>query len=515
MPGRVVDPVTQVAGFPYSTEVEAWQNLEWESNSSPWKVKLGTGLFDEPAWNTMKFACGQNGGVSFTGSQQDVNSKGKTSSLAIRNNTEIGGETAFGGVKAHLTVGGDWSWKTSTSDTTSITNDLGANISMQLCGPDVPAGTKCVYNLVVRPYFLQATDSTAPWIPEAFREQRPWAITWKVDKAESCIAPCPDVCSGATARAKPLAVAAPAVAPQRIFKFGQSLPPRHASGRIVGGSGGGDTGDPLSHYSLQGGRLQWVDENGAEERIPLTADTFVPSDEVSFDINGRSWSTVGAIGAWTRSGNVWTFTSGGQVQQNRVLLNLDFGTATFDLQLQKVDFQGRILAAVGDIPMNITVNGMFTFHTVLRHDFDIAWKLTQLPVNNTSMQLTAFNGRYNNAAGSGNMTLAGTLPVELPAFGDIALKMNDRPLLLPLLSMDGFREAFEGGGIFTYVKEGLNLKIDFGKKTWSATLNNPAFQKLLALRWGGSRIALHVGGIPWYNQEHAIVDFTANLSLHN
>jgi hypothetical protein len=515
MPGRVVDPVSHVGGFPYSTEVEAWHNLDWESNSGPWEVKLGTGQFNEPAWNTMKFACGQNGGVSFTNSQQDVRSEGKTSSLDIKNTTEVGVDTSFGGFKAHLTVGGDSTWKTSTADTTSITNDLGANIHMVLCGPEVPAGTKCVYNLVVRPYLLRATDSTAPWIPTAFKEQRPWAITWQVDNAESCIAPCPDVCSsGVVAAAKPLAVATTA-ASQKIFKFGQSLPPRQASGRIVGGSGGGDSGDPLSHYSLQGGRLSWVDENGVETRIPMTADTFVPSDGVSFDINGRSWSTIGAIGKWTRSGDVWTFISGGQVQQNRVLLNLDFGTATFNLQLQKVDFQGRILAAVGDIPMNITVSGQYTFHTVLRHDFDIKWQLTQPPINNTRMQLTAFNGRYNNGAGSGDMTLEGTLPAVLPSFGDLALKMNDRVLLLPLLSMDGFREALESGGVFAYVKEGLNLKIDFANKSWSVKLNNQAFQKLLALRWGGSRIRLDVGGLPWYNQESAIIDFTADLTMHN
>ena len=83
------------------------------------------------------------------------------------------------------------------------------------------------------------------------------------------------------------------------------------------------------------------------------------------------------------------------------------------------------------------------------------------------------------------------------------VKMNDRTLMLPLLSMDGFREAFESGGVFKYVKAGLNLNVDFGSKTWSATFNNKAFQKLLALRWGGSRIQVNVGGSPWYNREHA------------
>ena len=103
----------------------------------------------------------------------------------------------------------------------------------------------------------------------------------------------------------------------------------------------------------------------------------------------------------------------------------------------------------------------------------------------------------------------------LKDFGDIALEMNDHQLLLPLLSVDGFREAYEGGRDFRYVKEGLNLDLDFGAKTWSVTLNNQVFQQLLALRWGGSRIAIKVGAIPWYSRDNAIVNFTTNLTLHN
>ncbi|HWR52874.1 MAG TPA: hypothetical protein VN428_17320 [Bryobacteraceae bacterium] len=510
MRGLVPDPATGAGGFPLSTDLDSWQNVDWETNSQPWEVVAGSGALGEPSLNVLKMTAGQNAGVYLTEEKKDVRTEGVTNALGIQNTTEVGADTAFGGFKAHLTVGADWSWKTTTSDTTSFTKDVGFNLKMKLCGPDVPPGTRCVTSLEMRPFILKAKDSSAPWIPDAFRGQKPWAITWQVLSYQSYIQPAPVAASGLVAATALGPLAAPDL---RIARYGQSLPPRHASGRIVGGSGGGEPGDPLSHYSLQGGRLQWVDENGVETRIPMTADTFVPADGVSLDINGHTWSSLGETGEWTRDGDVWTFTSGADVRENRVLLTLDFGQGTFNLQLAKVDFQGRIRAAVGEIPMNITVNGLYTFHTVLRHDFDVTWHLTQPPINNTRMQLTAFNGRYNKAAGSGNMTLEGTLPAVLPAFGDIALKMNDRVLLLQLLSMEGFREAFESGGSFRYVKEGLNINLDFGNKTWAVTLNNQAFQKLLALRWGGSRIALNVGGLPWYDQEHAIVDFTAKLSL--
>jgi len=68
---------------------------------------------------------------------------------------------------------------------------------------------------------------------------------------------------------------------------------------------------------------------------------------------------------------------------------------------------------------------------------------------------------------------------------------------------------------FKRVKERLNLDLDFGRKTWPATINNQASQKLLALRWGGTRTTLDVRGMPWYNQELAVVNLTANLTLHN
>lgn len=517
MPGLMTgagfrDPTTgALTGFPASQDLAGWHALEWESNSGPWLVRGGDATFGkgETVLGPISFGPGGNGYMQFTQVQEDVARKGETTSLELSDTLSLSTETAFGGFKASLTVGTESSFKTQTVDTTSFTRDVSATLGMVSCEPALADKTNCIKSVEVQPFLLQATNDSAPWIPDAFKGQLPWCITWKVNSACSeTAAACPTgtvVTSGAGAAAATTA---------QGFIFGTSLPPSHASGRIVGGSGGGDPGDPMSHYSLEGGRLLWV-SRGSETRIPMTADTFEPAKGVSLDLSGKTWSSAGAAGAWTRTGDVWTFTSGGQVQQDRVLLILDFGKATFNLQLSKVDFQGRVRAAVAEIPLSITVNGLYEFRTVLKHDFDIRWQFSQPPINNTSLQLTSFDGRYAEKSQSGNMSLSGTLPAVLPNFGDVALEMNDRTLLLPLLSMDGFREAYEGGRVFKYVEQGLNLNLDFGRRTWSATLNNQAFQKLLALRWGGSRIAIKVGGMPWYNKDHAVVNFTANLTLQN
>jgi hypothetical protein len=111
------------------------------------------------------------------------------------------------------------------------------------------------------------------------------------------------------------------------------------------------------------------------------------------------------------------------------------------------------------------------------------------------------------------MAIAGTLPADLPAFGDMEIDVNDHPYVVRLITMDGFQEAFETGSVFKYAKEGLILDIDFGKKTWSASFNEKAFHSLLAPRWGTVRARFIVGGVPWMTEDNAIVDYSAKLKL--
>ena len=57
------------------------------------------------------------------------------------------------------------------------------------------------------------------------------------------------------------------------------------------------------------------------------------------------------------------------------------------------------------------------------------------------------------------------------------------------------------------------LSFDFGRKSWSATFNGKAFNELLVPQIGMLRTKLSVGGLPWYQADDAVLDYSANLTL--
>ncbi|HEX6897499.1 MAG TPA: hypothetical protein VF146_19605, partial [Bryobacteraceae bacterium] len=348
------DPVTKaLTTFPSSEDLVAWHAMNWTSADSPWEIVTPLGLLRYTKGSTDNW-------VKFAQEDSDVTTVGETNALDISNESTLKVGMGENGFKLNFKVGVDSSFKTSISNTTTMNTEVVARNGMVAC-PEGADHSKCIGTLEIQPFLLKAkatAGTRAPWIPDAFKDQNPWCMTWKVNQA------CPETATtcpnGYVINPGSAGVAA---ATYQGVVLGTSLPPRHASGRIVGGQGGGDQGDPSSHYTLQGGRLFWIDE-GVETRIPMTADTFVPSKGVSLELGGLSWSSIGATGDWTRSAGTWTFTSGGQVQQNRVLLTLDFGNATFDLQLSKIDFHGKIHAGARDVPLSITLNGLYEFRTV-------------------------------------------------------------------------------------------------------------------------------------------------------
>jgi hypothetical protein len=197
-----------------------------------------------------------------------------------------------------------------------------------------------------------------------------------------------------------------------------------------------------------------------------------------------------------------------------VLLRLDFGSATYDLIIQKADLEGHVFAGMTDVNLRLIVNDDYVFSSTIHHDVDIRWQWNEPPVDNLVMHVTSFQGRYNSATESGKMTIEGTLPDDLTTFGDVAMVINGHKTTIPLISMDEFQEAFQYGGVFKYSKNGLILDVDFGDKTWSATFKKQAFRELHAPRWGKMGAKILVGGLPWVNREDAVLDYSANLTFH-
>jgi hypothetical protein len=499
------DMLKGMGPFPLSTEVDGWTNPAWNwADDGRWTTPFPTPSFNnDPAMVTS---------MHVTSAATNVIGGGETSSVDIRAGFSVEAETMFGGFSASLSASYGTTFKTSVKTTTGVETSVKASIGMKTC--EEPA-VGCVNSILIQPYFLKPSDyqpeTRAPWIPDLYKDQRPWCITWKVLNADIVRAAPTSPPLGSSGAAAPHV----AFSPHLVEAIsGEAPPPRHGSGRIVSGNVAGEAGGPYSHYSLSGGNLTWVNANGGETRIPMTADQFTPSIGVSIEINGLSWSSVGAKGSWHRAGDAWTFQSDPSVQQTRVVLRLDFGSATFDLNIQQGDMQGLVPAGVRITKLGIVVNQLYAFYSTLKHDIDLTWQASKPAPDADSIHVTSFAGRYDSATQHGKLEIAGTLPANLPEFGDIGFDVNEHSIAVRLLTMDGFLQAYQSGGVFRYSKEGLIVVIDFGRKTWAATFNENAFNDLLVPRLGSIRARVLVGGRPWSRAtDSAVLDYSVNLML--
>lgn len=497
--------------FNSSLNTSFWLNpgYTWRSDAR-WQTKLGEGTLP-----LLQFAPGAGQEESYSETTQSFESEGETTDVSLTVGFTIKAGTKINGFSQTTKAGYAGSFKTNTKTTTGFGTQVMFGMRMRSC--NYP-GPNCVSDLSVQPYWLQASAG-APWIPTAFQNQKPWAITWKVwdmhplggmDITSPTCPPPPPASSSLAALNTTSLPGSSVDAGIAGGRAGTSLPPVHASGRVVSGMGGGQGGEPDSHYAIQGGRLAWV-LNGTEERIPMTADDFDPSKGVTVQLQELSWSLTPANGTWIRGGNNWTFRPKGG--ENRMSMQLDFGKATYDLQIQKADLSGRVPAGTNIVRLLLTVNDLYMFYTDLEHDVDIAWRWSQPAPDDKTLHVTSFEGRYNSATQAGKASIAGTLPADLPAFGDVEVNVNEHPYVAQLVGREDFQQAVQSGGVFKYAKQGLILGFDFGTKTWSATFNDKAFHELLVPQVGALRTRVAVGGVPWYKAENAVLDYSANLRL--
>ncbi len=510
--------------FSCSRDLYGWYRFpagvsSWETDSR-WVTKLGEKNVlnpDEASWPTlgqylelklqpMQFVPASGSSTTYTQSGLHYDTEGGMTNFNFNVGANFSAGTATNGASVNAKVGyeGSFGWSTKTS--TAIGTQISFSLDMKSCNDPGPG---CVSGLTVQPYWLMAKSgdagARAPWIPTAYQNDRPWAITWKAYGAT----PTP---TSSLSCGTPVTATLAASRLANDSRAGTAPPPSEAFGRIVSGNGGDEPGDKYSHYVIQGGHLSWV-ETGTEERIPMTADDFDPAKGVSLEVPAFSWSSSSGNGTWSRHGNVWSFRPNGNVRQNRVTLTLDFDAASYDLNLEKANFNGAVPAGSTIVNLILTINQKYAFFTPLNHDINIAWRWSQQAPNADKMHVTSFQGRYDTARQSGKVSIAGTLPAILPAFGDLSVDVNGHPYLAQLINLNGFQQAFEDGGAIHFARRGLIVDVDFGKKTWSATFNGNAFQELLPVM-GNFRANISVGGAPLAQAEGAVWDYSAQLKLH-
>lgn len=512
-----------MASFPCSRDLYGWYRFppgvtSWESDKR-WNTKLGEhdvvnpdedsrptlGEYLELKLQPMQFVPGSGSMPSYALSGVHYDTEGSTTDVTFNVGAGLSAGTATNGASVNAKVGyaGSFGWATKT--TTGAGTQISFNLDMKACNVWT---ADCISGLTVQPYWLMAkageAGAGAPWIPTAYQNDRPWAIVWKAYGAN------PDPTSPLSCSTAPSSMLF-ASSLAEDSRAGTSAPPSSAFGRIVSGNGAGEPGDQYSHYVIEGGRLSWV-ETGTEERIPMTADDFDPAKGVSFEVPAFYWSSSSGNGTWTRNGSSWTFEPKGNVQENRVTLTLDFGAATYDLDLERANFNGAVPAGSTIVNLILTVNQRYAFFTPLNHDVNITWAWSQPAPDAAKMHVTSFQGRYDSNRQSGKVSIGGTLPAILPAFGDLSVDVNGHPYMARLIELDDLQKAFENGGSIQYSKKGLIVAVDFGKKTWSATFNGQAFQDLVPVM-GKFRAKISVGGTPLAQSQGAVWDYSAQLRL--
>ncbi len=483
-----------IGPFHRSTDLDGWSGGFSDAGTN-YSIKWGDGTHGEKTVNSLYM--GQNSSTAITISRDDesIVTKGQTNDVDVDAGLGIGVKTKLKGLSlkggVELSAGYSGSFSSSTTTTTSTGKEVSAQLGIPTCSsPD------CIKTLTVQPFWLQATDTSAPWIPPG-RDQLPWVLTWQV-KNPGCY--------------------------NDGRQTGNALPMESASGTVVGGTGGMTTrasaeetatvAATSSHFSLTGGKLIWEGRNETLVPIPMTAAKFVAALGASVTLNGYRWASWLHDGAWTRNGKVWTFQSYKSATADVVLLRLDFGQLTWDLDLSKADLSPYVKAGQGAVRVELAVNSKHRFFVDVEPDVATSWDvhLDEVPGAPLSRWLGRYQGSYDPASGAGTATVSGRIPEGSKTFGDLSFAVNGRQVDAPLITHPDYESALALGHELVYEREGLRLAVDFGTKSWSARISGPLFNPLHLPRGGGVKLAVKLGGQLQYQAQVPVKDYTSNLT---
>jgi hypothetical protein len=491
-----------IGPFHRSTDLESGWKEGFSNAASNYTIVWGDGVHGEKNINPIYM--GQNSGSAVTISRDDetVETKGETDEVEVKAGLGFDMKTRLKGAGSVLTLKGEmellagYSGKFTSSVTTKTATgkEVSAELGIPTCGaPD------CLKTLTVQPFWLKATDASAPWIPPG-SGQLPWVLTWQV--------------KGGTY--------------MDGRQVGAGLLPESAAGRVVGGSGGdaalsADTsrapGAPStggsSGYALAGGKMIWEGSDGRLVPIPIAAGKFVPALGASVKVNGYTWASWLHDGSWTRDGKVWTFKTRKSVTSDVVTLKLDFGQLTWDFDLTRADLSPHLAASEGLAHVELDVNSKYRFSVDVEHDVQSQWDL-QLPAtaeDPLSLWLRRYRGSYDPSSGAGTVILEGDLADGLRHFGDMTFGVNGRHVDAPLRLHDSLEAALAAGQEIVYEREGLKVTVNFGTKKWSAEISKSLFDLRHLPRRGEARFEVKVGGQPWYSRAHRIVNYTSRISF--
>ncbi len=487
---------------PVSTDIQGWNvnqggiMRDWSDTSSKdWKViagKSGSGGVTVPVLN-MGSQQVQEFVTSHTAGDEWANSYSTDFSTSLR----VG--TKGNNVKASLDLSAGY--ETAGSSSTTWENNLETSYLV----PAFQGGYSEVY---VQPYLLQALTYNAPWVPRGYNGPLPWAITWDVTYAVKSSTPA----AGATQTGED--VAAPT--PNASVRIVQAMapPPLSASGRVTG------TGAPNfppnkatsreslclpvhalnnvrdDSYSITQGQLSYFDPKGTVTPISMTADDFDVTKGVTVSINGYHLYANIHKGAWSRSWNVWKYTSISGLE--KLKLTLDFGAGTWDMKVSQIELGDRFPGLINRAVVTLDLNGLFILATRISHQTAYAWQA----------DLTSFDQPLwvesisvaRDLAGKGKVKLNGRLTAAVNRTGDTSVVINGEAKHYALMAkVEAFMNKVTEKGILDYKDDNSSLQADLKSGVWSCEVDSDVFSRPLPFHHGDVQLELKVGGKSFFN----------------
>ena len=453
--------------YPNSTDVTAWSGYNWDDGGSNWTVTFGAKT--DPQMPTVSE--GGQDEVTYTQTDTTISSNGNSNSFGV----QAGGGVHFAGFSTGITVGYDGEWTTNTEIQSTITQDVTCALNMQAPPSPCPSGDVC--DLVVQPYWLQASSANAPWIPIGYAGNLPWCITWHT--------------IGATAGGAAVGVAGP---------------PSSASGTI---RHGGD--NEKDSFTLSGGRMAWLRADGSETPAPITADQFDALKDASVSLNGHAFSSAGSKGKWSRSGEVWTYKTNKDAKGDHFTLGLDFANKTWSFDGSSKTLDREVQASDASVRVHLALQGQYAFTLWLKHGVHATWSDEEKKASWEPYGVHEIKGDYDSPTGVGHLALKGHIPKNISAFGDLEIRINGTSVRVPLLATPGFLQALQKGDKVKVQDTGLSFDIDFGTGKWEASIEGPLFKADMAPKKGSLRVHVLLGGGPLSDQTVVIQKCTTDL----
>lgn len=468
--GAIQDLFQGFPVYPNSTDIAHWFNIrDWNSGGSDWTAIFGDR--SSPAVGTLNVGTGIT--QTYTQADSTMDSKGNSNSFSVSAGASF---DVFEGFESGVTVGYDAEFGTETEVESTITKSVSCSLNMPI-PPNTPGYVK---SMTIQPYWLQAKTSKAPWIPTGYNGNLPWCITWNVLQYSTV--------GGVTAGAAPSPVS--------------------ASGSIRAGMCNG-----LDWYKVVTGRLTWVDSNGIETSLPMTADEFDPNLGATVFLNGHAFSAVKGNGKWVRNGDVWKYRTHWGAKDSFILkLDLANKTWSFNVSTRKLDQEIKTIN--DNILVTLDVQGSHWFAQWLKHDVEATWHHTEKKAAWDPYGVHEIKGSYNSQTGVGNLKLEGHIPRHVSSFGDLELRVNGESVFIPLLSRDSFLDDVLRERIVKYKARGLSFEIDFRTGMWKAAIKGNRFRGDMVPKGGAIRVQVLLGGATNSDQTFEIQRHTTLLSFN-